>query len=79
MFCVYILYSPSRNVYYKGFSEDVEKRLGYHLNSSGKYTSGTDDWKIVYVQKFELKSAALREEKRLKKLNRASIERLIKG
>jgi len=33
MFCVYILYSPSRNVYYKGFSEDVEKRLGYHLNS----------------------------------------------
>ncbi|GAA4152653.1 hypothetical protein GCM10022217_07600 [Chryseobacterium ginsenosidimutans] len=77
MYYVYILYSPSRDIYYKGFSEDVEKRLAYHINSKGKYTSGTEDWKIVYVQSFESKTLALIEEKRLKKLNRVSIEKLI--
>lgn len=78
MYYVYILYSPSRDIYYKGFSEDVEKRLTYHINSKGKYTSSTEDWKIVYVQSFESKTLALIEEKRLKKLNRVSIEKLIK-
>ena len=79
MYCVYILYSASRDVYYKGFSEDVEKRLSYHLDSRGKYTSGTKDWQVVYVRKFESKSQALIEEKRLKRLNRASLEKLIRG
>ncbi len=79
MYCVYILYSASRDVYYKGFSGNVGKRLAYHLDSRGKYTSGTDDWQIVYVCEFESKSQALIEEKRLKRLNRASLEKLIKG
>ena len=79
MYFVYILYSASRDVYYKGFSGNVEKRLLHHLESRGKYTSGTNDWKIVYVQEFESKSQALIEEKRLKKLNRTSLEKLIKG
>ncbi|WP_373463410.1 GIY-YIG nuclease family protein [Chryseobacterium sp. SORGH_AS_0447] len=78
MYFVYILYSASRDVYYKGFSENVERRLLYHLESKSKYTSGTNDWKIVYMQEFENKSHALIEEKRLKKLNRTSLEKLIK-
>ncbi len=78
MYYVYILYSLSRNVYYKGFSENVDRRLAYHLTSKGKYTSGTEDWEIVYVQEFSSKSLALMEEKRLKRLNRTSIEELIK-
>jgi len=79
MYYVYILYSSSRDVYYKGFSENVERRLLYHLKSKGRYTSGTDDWKIVCVQEFENKFEALMEEKRLKRLNRSSIEKLIHG
>ena len=74
---VYILYSEKLNIFYKGFSTDVEKRLAYHLNSDFKYTSQTRDWKIVYVKEFENKRDALIEEKRLKKLNRKSIEKLI--
>ena len=74
---VYILYSASLNVYYKGFSTAVEKRLDYHLNSQYKFTSKAKDWVIVYVQEFEDKQEALKEEKRLKKLNRKSIELLI--
>ena len=79
MYYVYILYSKSSDVYYKGFSENVEKRLEYHLNSKGKYTSGVTDWIIVYVKEFSDKSEALKEEKRMKKLNRKSLEKLIKG
>ena len=78
MYYVYILYSLSRDVYYKGFSENVDKRLNHHLSSTGKYTSGTEDWEVVYVQEFSSKSLALIEEKRLKRLNRPSIEKLIK-
>ena len=74
---VYILYSKSLDVYYKGFSTDVEKRLEYHLNSQHKFTSKTKDWVIVYKKEFSEKSEALKEEKRLKKLNRRSIEKLV--
>ena len=74
---VYILYSATLDVYYKGFSTDVEQRLEYHLTSKHKFTSQTKDWVIVYVQEFEKKQEALKEEKRLKKLNRKSIEKLI--
>ena len=76
---VYILYSKSLDVYYKGFSENVEKRLEYHLDSVGKYTSKAKDWEIVFQKSFETKTEALKEEKRLKKLNRKSLEKLIEG
>ena len=74
---IYILYSESLDVYYKGFSTDVEKRLEYHLNSQHKFTSQTKDWVIVYKKEFSEKSEALKEENRLKKLNRRSIEKLV--
>ena len=74
---VYILYSATLDVYYKGFSTHIEQRLEYHLTSKHKFTSQTKDWVIVYVQEFEEKQGALKEEKRLKKLNRKSIEKLI--
>ena len=71
---VYILYSDQSDTYYKGFSTDVNKRLEYHLNSQHKFTSKVRDWKIVYEKEFLKKGDALIEEKRLKKLNRKSIE-----
>ncbi|ODS89426.1 MAG: hypothetical protein ABS44_04155 [Chryseobacterium sp. SCN 40-13] len=76
---VYIIYSEELDVYYKGFSTDVIKRLEYHLDSRGKFTSKAKNWKIVYTQEFSNKTKALLEEKRLKKLNRISLEKLIKG
>jgi putative endonuclease len=73
------LYSDTLDVYYKGFSTDVEQRLQYHLDGKGKYSSQVRDWKIVYTHQFSTKREALIEEKRLKKLNRNSLEKLIKG
>ena len=77
MFYVYILYSKSSNLYYKGFSTNLIKRLENHLSGKSKYTSTKTDWVLVYSKEFEIKKDALIEEKRLKKLNRASIEKLI--
>lgn len=77
MFYVYILFSKFCNVYYKGFTTDISKRLEYHNSGKSTYTSRTNDWEIVYYKAFETKQEALIEEKRLKKLNKTSLEKLI--
>ena len=78
-YSVYILYSVSCDVYYKGFSVDVEKRLQDHLLGKSKFTSRVRDWVLLYQKTFDSKTAALIEERRLKKLNRTSIEKIISG
>ena len=79
MFYIYILYSVSLDVYYKGFTSNVEGRLESHLLGKSEFTSRASDWKLVYTKEYETKHLALVEEKRLKKLNRASLERLIQS
>ena len=79
MFYVYIIYSKDFDVYYKGFSENVTQRLLYHNENRSRYTSNKGIWELVYSQSFETKKEALVEELRLKKLNRKSIEALIKN
>lgn len=77
MFYTYILYSKYLDVYYKGFTTDILKRLEDHVSGKSKYTSKSKDRIMVYYQLFGSKTDALKEEKRLKKLNRASIEKII--
>jgi putative endonuclease len=77
MFYVYIIYSKICNVYYKGFTTDVDTRLQYHNEGKSPFTSKANDWILVYKLGFQTKREALIEEKRLKKLNVASILRLI--
>ena len=77
MFYVYILFSESLNLYYKGFTTNLDTRLEYHNSGRSTYTSKSNDWVLVYSDVFETKREALIEEKRLKKLNRASLEKLI--
>lgn len=79
MFFVYIIYSASLDIYYKGFTENLEKRIFEHQNGLSRYTSQQNDWVLVYSKNFDTKKEALIEEKRLKKLNRKSLEILIKN
>ena len=74
---VYILLSEQLNMFYKGFSTDVAERFISHLEGKNNFTSKATDWKIVYSKEFQTKKEALIEEKRLKKLNRISIEKII--
>jgi len=46
-FYVYILYSKSKDVYYKGFSENPQKRFTEHLEGKSQYTSQINDWELV--------------------------------
>ncbi|MCC9018094.1 MULTISPECIES: GIY-YIG nuclease family protein [Flavobacterium] len=77
MFYVYIIYSKTFDVYYKGFSENIPQRLLYHNENKSRYTSNKGPWELVYSKVFNTKREALIEELRLKKLNRKSLEALI--
>ena len=76
MYFVYIL-KNHQGLFYKGFTQNLDKRLLEHNTNLSRYTSGKSPWVLVYFKEFETKTEALKEELRLKKLNTASIERLI--
>ena len=67
MFYVYVLYSPSRGLYYKGFTEDVGKRLNQHNGNLSRYTSGKGPWELIIVEVYATKREALIREKSLKR------------
>ncbi len=72
-----ILFSKKLDVFYKGFTSNIDNRIESHLQSKSPFTSKTNDWVLVYENKFETKREALIEEKRIKKLNRISLLVLI--
>jgi putative endonuclease len=79
MWYVYILYSESRDEFYKGISENVERRLEEHNEGMSRYTKSGIPWRIVYKKAMDDKRSAIIEEKRVKQLNRRSILLLIDG
>ena len=68
MFHVYIIFSKTLNVYYKGYTSDIKNRLDYHNSGRSPYTSRSNYWLLVFHVEFETKKEALIEEKRIKKL-----------
>ena len=74
---VYIIYSNTSDIYYKGYSTDPIRRLEQHNNNESRYTSGKGPWSMVYSSEFENKSMALIEEKRIKKLNIKALKSLL--
>ena len=77
MFFVYIIYSSSHDVYYKGVSEEPLRRLEEHNSDRSRYTSGKGSWELVYTEQLPTKRDALIREKQIKKWNRETIERAI--
>ena len=47
----------------KGVTDDLEKRLHEHNNYKNRWTSGKGTWKLVYYEKFNSRSEALKREK----------------
>jgi putative endonuclease len=79
MYYVYIIYSPRLNIYYKGISQNPEKRITEHNNGLSIFTANRGPWELIYLEKISTKSEALIREKAIKKLNRKSILRLIEN
>lgn len=64
---LYILYIESRDRYYIGQTEDVEARLVYHNSAWVPSTIAGRPWRVVFTKMFYDRSAALKEESRLKR------------
>ncbi|NVO21703.1 MAG: GIY-YIG nuclease family protein [Bacteroidetes bacterium] len=79
MFYVYILKSERSAQFYKGFTSDPVSRLFEHNAGFSNHTKGKGPWIMVFLQPFDSKRDALIEEIRIKRLNKSSIDRLIKS
>jgi putative endonuclease len=58
MYYVYVLYSASYGLYYKGFTQDVERRLIEHNSDKSRYTSGKGPWELLILEVFDTKREA---------------------
>ena len=63
---VSILFSSSRNRYYTGISDDLERRLKQHLAGSTRATAGARDWEVVWRANAADHIAARQLEKQIK-------------
>ena len=62
---------------YVGYTENLKKRLDLHNSGKGaKFTRGKK-WKLVYYEKYDSKSEAMKNEYKLKK-NYSLRQKLIK-
>ena len=77
-FCAYVLFSPSKMVYYKGSTENILMRIEMHNSGKVKYTSKYAPWILIYVEYFETRALAMQKEKWLKTgVGRDFIKRLV--
>lgn len=77
MWVVYFL-RCSDNSLYCGITNNIEKRIKVHNTGKGaKYTRNKLPVKLVYIQKVDNKSEALKLEYKLKKLTKKEKEKMI--
>ena len=64
---VYVLFSPKYDKIYIGESTNIGDRfISHNLDTNKGWTSRYRPWVLVYAEKCEGKSAALKREKQLK-------------
>ena len=66
-FLTYILQSELDESFYIGYTSDLKRRLEYHNSGKSKFTSKKIPWKIVYFERFDSKSKAIKRENFFKK------------
>ena len=77
-FYIYILYSTTKDRYYIGQTNNIEKRLLRHNNKEVRSTKHGVPWNLVYQETFLTRSEAIKRERYLKSLkSRVFIEKLI--
>ncbi len=67
---VYILYSSSKDSFYKGQCSNIRERLDRHNSGYELYTKSGVPWKLLWFTEKKLKSEAIKLEKKLKNLTR---------
>ncbi len=66
VYVVYILQSEQDGSFYIGHTGDLGKRLADHNSGESRYTKRKVPWRLVYEEKFETRSEAMKREKFLK-------------
>jgi putative endonuclease len=71
MYYLYMLECADKTLY-TGITTDLERRLGEHNETKlgAKYTSARRPVKLAYSKRFKNRSAASKEEARIKKLSK---------
>ena len=59
----YVLYSASKNIYYKGSTSDISKRVIEHNLGKVNFTSKYLPWELILFERHETRSLALKREK----------------
>lgn len=68
MWTFYILYSPSADQYYTGFTgDDPQQRLRRHNTNHKGFTGKKNDWAIAYTETYLTKEEAHKREREVKK------------
>jgi len=66
-FFTYILFSSSKNKFYVGSTNNLERRLSEHNSGQNKSTKFGIPWKLIYSKEFYSKSEAILLESKIKK------------
>jgi len=74
---VYIIYSASKDQFYKGQTNDLEARLKRHNAGSERATKEGTPWRMVWFTEKETRSDAMILEKKLKNMNRSKLQAFI--
>ena len=78
MYFTYIIQSERTGRYYVGYTKDITLRLERHNLGWSKSTKSSIPWKLVHLEKFDLKSDAIKREHEIKSWkSRKKIEKLI--
>jgi len=74
---VYILLCKDGS-YYTGYAKDIKHRVEQHKKGQGaRYTRMHEAEKIVYVEKFDSQSEAMKRERQIKSLKQAEKHKLV--
>lgn len=65
-YSVYILHSLTKDKFYIGYTANLTERVIRHNQKSKSFTGSTEDWILVYQEKFDTKSNAIQREKQIK-------------
>jgi putative endonuclease len=74
---VYILFSESLNVFYKGQTKDLDNRILRHNMKLEKSTSGGAPWKLIWHTEKQSRAAAVILERKLKNLSKKRLTEFI--
>jgi putative endonuclease len=69
IFYAYILRSETHGTCYYGNTQNINARIRAHNSGKVRYTKGRRPWKLVYYEKFETRSEAVKRERFFKSID----------